>query len=138
MQNAKWHGDRFKQSCKKGGGDLIEWCAFFVEREAKRFCAVRFGILRASTHTKFKNNKTVAWIGTDSESLKAAAAGKLAEYKTTGRTKRRKILTAITTGTIVFYGPFLEYGTRNMKARPFLRPALDALKGKLRRSGARI
>lgn len=29
-------------------------------------------------------------------------------------------------GTAVIYGPFLENGTRNMAARPFLRPALQA------------
>lgn len=32
-------------------------------------------------------------------------------------------------GTDVVYGPFIEYGTRRMRAQPFLRPALDAVTG---------
>lgn len=28
-----------------------------------------------------------------------------------------------------FYGAFVEYGTRNMAARPFMRPAFDLLEG---------
>lgn len=29
-------------------------------------------------------------------------------------------------GTSVYYAPFLEFGTKRMAARPFLRPALEA------------
>lgn len=29
-------------------------------------------------------------------------------------------------GSAVFYAPFLEYGTRYMEARPFLKPALES------------
>ena len=32
-------------------------------------------------------------------------------------------------GTNVHYAPYLEFGTRRMTARPFLRPALDSLRG---------
>lgn len=28
-------------------------------------------------------------------------------------------------GTTVFYAPFVELGTRNMKAKPYLRPAIE-------------
>lgn len=29
-------------------------------------------------------------------------------------------------GTVVVYGPYVELGTKNMAARPYLRPALEA------------
>lgn len=32
-------------------------------------------------------------------------------------------------GTDVHYASFVEFGTRRMRAQPFLRPALDAVKG---------
>ena len=32
-------------------------------------------------------------------------------------------------GTNVHYAPYLEFGTRRMTARPFMRPALDAIRG---------
>lgn len=35
-------------------------------------------------------------------------------------------------GTNVHYAPYLEFGTRRMTARPFLRPALDAARGAIR------
>jgi hypothetical protein len=34
-------------------------------------------------------------------------------------------------GTPVEYGPYVEYGTFRMYARPFLRPALDIVKGRV-------
>lgn len=36
-------------------------------------------------------------------------------------------------GTDEVYGKFLEYGTRHMAARPYLRPALDENVGRVRR-----
>lgn len=33
-------------------------------------------------------------------------------------------------GTPVSYGPYMEYGTVNANAQPFLRPALDIVRGK--------
>jgi HK97 gp10 family phage protein len=33
-------------------------------------------------------------------------------------------------GTPVFYGPYIEYGTVRANAQPFLRPALDMIKGR--------
>jgi HK97 gp10 family phage protein len=34
-------------------------------------------------------------------------------------------------GTNVLYAPLLEWGTRRMSARPFVRPAFDRIKGKV-------
>lgn len=48
------------------------------------------------------------------------------------KTKGKKVYT-VGIGGGAFYGVFLEYGTKKIKARPFLRPALDNEKEELKR-----
>lgn len=62
-----------------------------------------------------------------------AAAKRLAPVRTgrlrssiTHRVERRGRVVVGTVGTDVHYAPYLEFGTRRMRARPYLRPALAA------------
>jgi len=45
-----------------------------------------------------------------------------------GKPEEKNGLFRVVVGTNVEYAPWLEYGTRRMSARPFIRPAFDALR----------
>lgn len=67
------------------------------------------------------------WIGRKSKN-KRAEPGNLRKYIRMQRLRNSKFsaAVAITWSGNAFYGKFLEFGTRYMKAQPFIRPAFDA------------
>ena len=120
--SATWRGNDWKRELKTPEQKYIMKCGAFVERRAKQLCPVKFGVLMSSIHTKYNTAEIAAYIGTSAESMNNASK----------------------TGTVTFYAPYVEFGTYasrqppfdthtiGMKPRPFLRPALDELKVKLR------
>lgn len=111
--NAKWHGDKFIKITDEAAKAHIMKMGDWVEAEAKKLCPVDTGNLRSSIHTKYNSEEFAAYVGTNKESMSKASS----------------------TGSSVFYAPYVEYGhkLRNGEfypARPFLRPALDVLRVK--------
>ena len=113
--SATWRGNDWKRELKTPEQKYIMKCGAFVERRAKQLCPVDTGTLRSSIHTKYNTAEVAAYIGTSAESMNNAS----------------------TTGTVTFYARWIEFGHylrngRFWKGKPFLRPALDELKVKLR------
>jgi len=135
MANIKWYGENLKTTVRNHAKEHVMKMGFWVEGEAKKnltiLLAVDTGTLRSSIHTKYNPAEIAAYVGTNKERMSQTAGSKLSKYKAGGRsTKRKKKLTRITSGTAVFYAPYVEFGTYKMRARPYLRPALDALRAK--------
>lgn len=108
---AKWHGSEFKAKIKNNLKNKLMTMSYFVEAEAKRMCPVLTGNLRSSIHTIFDEADLSAYIGTS----------------------RDKLIQVSGIGTITFYAPYVEFGTYKMRARPYLRPALDALRAEIKK-----
>ena len=73
------------------------------------------GRLRASISTNWSDSGTSRMQGADG----------------VGEPGRNENRFTVVVGTNVFYGPLLEYGTRHMPARPFIRPAFDRIKNRI-------
>ena len=81
-----------------------------VVRSAKQNCAVDTGRLRASITIR------------DSENVIAAPPDLV---ESSDFIEPPSVKWSVRVGTNVFYGVFVEYGTVNQPAQPYLRPALD-------------
>ena len=114
--SATWRGNDWKRELRTPEQKHIMELGYWVEGRAKQLCPVKFGVLMSSIHTIYNTAEVAAYVGTNKDVLADTF------------TKIR----GSTTGTVTFYAPFVEFGTRKMKAQPFLRPALDELKVKLR------
>lgn len=107
-----WRGDDVKNRAKLCIGKSSFEIGLAVEGQAKMLAPVDTGRLRGSIHT-------VSGMG----------------QKTNPKNEAREIAKpdkAFEThvGTTVEYGPYQEYGTVKTNAQPFLRPALDMVRGK--------
>ena len=136
MAKAQWHGEIFKRNLENPKKEYLMKCGFYVEGETKRLCPTDTGTLRSSYHTKYNPLEVAAYVGTSADRMKAVASEKLSRYKTSKMTARRSKLTGISTGSTVFYAPYVEFGTWKMPARPHLRPALDKLRTKVATRGS--
>ncbi len=87
-----------------------------VEGQAKELCKVRTGYLRGSINTQAAGRGTNPEPGDD---------GRVAPKIAPPRDDQEVLV-----GTAVDYGPYIEFGTVNGDAQPFLRPALDLAQGK--------
>ena len=74
---------------------------FLVEADAKRLAPVDKGFLRSSLITRVNERRMVVRIGSSTEILESL------------------------TGSNIYYGPFVEWGTYKKPARPFLTSALE-------------
>jgi len=99
---------------KKVNEELVK-LGFRIVRNAKRRTPVDTGRLRSSIH--FVDNTGVLYSpGGDVQPL-----------------KKPSIKGVIRIGTNVKYAEYVEFGTRNQSAQPFLRPAIDEEISKLQR-----
>jgi HK97 gp10 family phage protein len=98
---------------------ILKEQGFEVEKTAKRFVTkkkiFKSGRLRASISTN--------WSG--SNIAEGRVGGKAEAGDGVGRPDGKPGLVVVV-GTNVFYGPFHEFGTRKMEARPYLFPAYFA------------
>lgn len=111
-----WHGDDVIKRAKSLEGAAPFAIGLEVAGVAKGICPVDTGRLRGSITVASSDGKA-----TRPESP-AATTDKIAAPSVPGETF---------VGTPVEYGPYQEYGTVKMYARPFLRPALDIVRGRV-------
>jgi HK97 gp10 family phage protein len=109
---SRWDGDEVKKRAEKCIGKSSFEIGFAVEGQAKELSPYDTGRLKGSIHT-------VSGMG----------------QKTNPKNDAREISKpdkAFEThvGTTVEYAPYQEYGTVKTNAQPFLRPALDMVRGK--------
>ena len=109
-----WNGSKVKVHGQKAIGKTIVELALQVEGQAKLLAPIDTGLLAGSITVQMREFFTAPETpATQSDTIKAP------------REKNEAHI-----GTAVFYGPYIEFGTINMDAQPFLRPALDLAKGK--------
>lgn len=85
--------------------------------------AVDTGRLRASISTNWSGS--ILWRG---------KTGPQAEQTDgIGRPTKKQEKFTVVVGSNVAYAPFLEFGTRKMAARPYMRPAFDRIKNRIAR-----
>lgn len=143
MSDLVWHGDDFLEFAGKVTKEAMTKAALVVEREAKR----SFGKGASSPFTSVKRGKRKRHRpsapgfapNVDTGVLKSSVATLIKKAKgkdkgaegyvgydivkvERGLRKQKKKIKNIK--TMVEYGLYLEVGTKNMHARPWLRPAL--------------
>lgn len=119
MIESKWNGEIVKEMALKLAGRSSFEIGLVVEAQAKDLCPVakvNGGRLRGSITTASGLGRR-----TNPKGNGAVASDKIAAPSEPFETF---------VGTPVFYGPYVEYGTFRMSAQPFLRPALDMVRGK--------
>lgn len=115
-----WNGEEVARRSEKLANLSAFEIGLAVEGQAKLLCPVAKkygGRLRGSITTASGTGKRTNPSGTNSNS-----EDKIAAPNDPNETF---------VGTPVFYGPYVEYGTFKMNAQPFLRPALDMVRGKI-------
>jgi HK97 gp10 family phage protein len=112
-----WNGDDVKRRAESLASKSSYEIGLEVQGLAKNLSPVDTGRLRGSIMVASSDGRK-----TLPESVGSEAAKQIASPDEKGETF---------VGTAVEYGPYVEYGTRNSSAQPFLRPALDIAKGRV-------
>jgi HK97 gp10 family phage protein len=109
--NMKWHGDDFKRDLGKTIRAKLTTCGEIIISDAQRsMMEPKTGSPGPQTTRSAPGESPAVQTGTLKESL--------AQEPLEDRV-------GIRVGTNIRYGLYLELGTRKMRARPWLRPALD-------------
>ena len=103
---------------KKGFKDALAEGALVVVLDAKERAPVRTGALKRHLHVGGYTKLTP-------EYRRKGRYGSLPGPKGQGRNIKMRI------GTTLPYAHLVEHGTRHSRAKPFLRPALDANRGRM-------
>lgn len=112
-----WNGEEVARRSERLANLSAFEIGLAVEGQAKLLAPVDTGRLRGSITTASGSGKRTNPSGAGSNS-----ADKIAAPNNPNETF---------VGTPVTYGPYMEYGTRYTDAQPFLRPALDIVRGKI-------
>lgn len=112
-----WNGEEVARRSERLANLSAFEIGLAVEGQAKLLAPVDTGRLRGSITTASGSGKRTNPSGTGSNS-----ADKISAPNNPNETF---------VGTPVTYGPYMEYGTRYTDAQPFLRPALDMVRGKI-------
>lgn len=112
----EWNGDEVKRRAERAAAMSSFEIGLIVEGQAKLLAPVDSGRLRSSI-------TTVSGTG-----QRTRPKGKGADD--TDLIDKPNDIKETHVGTPVFYGPYQEYGTVRASAQPFLRPALDMIKGR--------
>jgi len=115
----QWNGEDVKQRAEALAGKSSFEIGLAVEAQAKLLCPVA----KKNGGRRIGKNTTASGLGrrTNPSGTNSLPSDKIAA-------PGDKFETFV--GTPVFYGPYVEYGTFRMSAQPFLRPALDMVRGK--------
>ena len=115
LMPVKWYADNIKREIAKAKRKALQNCGKAVAKEAKALAPV--GI-----EEKFVKPGAKQWTGripgTLKKSIRYAMVKKGTKVQVIAGGRSAKYLTA-------FYAPFVEFGTVDMIAQPYLRPALE-------------
>jgi HK97 gp10 family phage protein len=117
MRVNSWNPQKYDGEIIAASMDRLEQAAQVVAEDARR----RVPIGKSRTGTRGGKD----WTAREAGALKAS----IRVVRLHGDPKRNVRIYA--GNRQVFYARFVEYGTAKMKARPFLRPALNASKGRI-------
>lgn len=134
----EWHGDDFFKTAQKVNKQAMTKAANLVSAYAKTHMTLQ------GSHKPSKRGDNVHWSAApgdppaiDTGVLRASLVAEVQEvpFGVIGRVGPDigKIKSEAEPGTDVEYGLYLELGTRKMAPRPYLRPALKANLGKIKR-----
>ena len=123
----KWYGDKVFESATRVNTEAMERATFELERYVKtHFTSPGTGMAykrRGVTHRASTANQTPA---VDTGTLRNRVQSEIVK-------SRDKIMGYVGVLASVKYAIFLELGTRDMSPRPYLRPALRAMRKKIDR-----
>ena len=134
----KWYGKEVFKIATKVSVDAMDAAGAIVQRYVKEH------FTRQGTYQKYGRGKNRShWSGAPGEPPAIDLGNLRASISHNVETKNEqitgKVFPAIdylaakaTSGTDVEYGYYLEYGTSRIKPRPFLRPALNACRNKIK------
>lgn len=106
-----WYAPQFTGEVKKARDRGLAKCAEMVAQKASDLAPKDTGRLAASINWATKNQRRgPRHPGKDEDAVKSPDKWGIAVI-----------------GTSLYYGRFVEFGTRRMSAKPYLRPARDAL-----------
>lgn len=112
---------KYPEQCRKG----IELSCITVEAKAKHLVPVKTGRLKASiTYAMGGDSKAISFTNkvTGSKDTVSSVSTGSSKFEWYG-----------VVGTIVEYAPYVEFGTRNMSAQPYLVPALYNSKAEIKK-----
>lgn len=121
MSGLRWNGADVKLKAKKLMTDSIYKLALYVESGAKHRCPIDYGYLAASINIQMRGKGTD--LGAPVKAGKGAPDG-FKKIQAPASDMQAHV------GSAVLYAPYIEFGTVRSNAQPFLRPALDAARGK--------
>jgi len=128
MTTLTWNGQKVKDKAGNTMRLSVKEMGLLGEAQAIDLCAVKYGYLKASINVQMSD-----W-GTNLKAITGnevpPAGHNVATFKTIDKPNEPN--TALF-GTVVDYGPYVEYGTRFADAQPFIRPAVDVIRGKAMR-----
>lgn len=108
----KWHPEQFNNKLHKSLVGKLWKSGFMVETDAKKLCPVDTGRLRASITTRVDEDALAASVSALTDLFERPAIG--------------------VAGTDVYYALYVELGTYKMAARPYLRPALEKNRSRIK------
>jgi len=109
----KWYGDDFLKALREETPEaLFEAAETFAKVAASRAPKGGSGDLRDSAYAGIEGKSTYKKRKNYSKEVKAKKGEAVAGFG-------------------VFYAKFIEFGTKKMRAQPFMRPTLDEAKGQL-------
>jgi len=117
MRVSNWNPQRFDGEIISASMNRLERAARVVAEDARRRVPV------GKSRVAKRGGKD--WTAREAGALKAS----IRVVRLHGDSKRNVRIYA--GSRKVFYARFVEYGTRKMKAKPYLRPALNASKGRI-------
>lgn len=129
--NNVWNGEEVKVRMERTVNRSVYELGLMVESQAKLLAPVNYGYLAASITTQSYDKGTKPenpnrYKGRDHPPIgKRPINEQSIEVISKPRSKKE-----VHVGTVVEYAPYVEYGTRKMRAQPYLRPSLDLVRGK--------
>ena len=113
MAEVRWNGPDWKKRVEKVGFRGVIECGLAISAQAKA--------LSPYITNRLRDSITVQWRGGGTAPDAAAKAGDTIGTPEAG---------TVAVGTNVEYAPYVEYGTSRSMAQPYLRPAIDLVRGK--------
>ena len=139
--NSWWKGTEVKIQGKRVTGKTSFELGLIIEGQAKLLCPVDLGYLAASitvASTTQKTQTSSVKANPSKATTRKSFNDQRAHYSFWNEmpdnfqpidppTDENEVFV----GTVVEYGPYIEFGTVRSDAQPFLRPALDLAKGRM-------